>query len=136
MEWRMIQTVLMIDDLRTLSIQEETDLGVVTYARTSEAGLAVLHEWTSWLGFHRIILDHDLGGEDTIRPVIERFESTIGQAMENLGLDDRSEMDNFIANVKAHTNSMPVIEIVTSNPAGRIYLKAFAERYFQRIVGA
>ena len=53
--------ILVIDDLRTMYFPAE-------YARTSEEGLAMLEQ--QW---DEIWLDHDLGGDDTISPVVNRL---------------------------------------------------------------
>jgi len=55
--------ILVIDDLRTFNFE-------AVYARTSEEGLyAIGFPW-----FNEIWLDHDLGGDDTVMPVVLRLE--------------------------------------------------------------
>lgn len=67
--------IVVIDDLRRFNktaedqLNDETDL---YYARTSEEGikiLTMLHE--QGLYIHQLWLDHDLGGMDTIMPVVD-----------------------------------------------------------------
>ncbi|MFG1994179.1 cyclic-phosphate processing receiver domain-containing protein [Actinoplanes sp. NPDC048988] len=61
-------TSVLIDDLRSFA-----DGRPAMVARTSEAGVALLE---SLRGRHltELWLDHDLGGEDTIWPVVELLE--------------------------------------------------------------
>jgi hypothetical protein len=109
-----MRKVLMVDDLRTFSVEEETAFGSVAYARTSEAALhAVALDWDD------IHLDHDLGGDDTVRPVVLELER-IGyeRAICGKGLDHR----------------LPAIHIVSSNPVGRQYIRQALKRYYD-IVG-
>lgn len=63
---------LVIDDMRTFkpSVFDSYQPGSyeVTYARTSEEGLAILREDQDWDIIH---LDHDLGGVDTVKPCLD-----------------------------------------------------------------
>ncbi|BCY12024.1 cyclic-phosphate processing receiver domain-containing protein [Actinoplanes sp. L3-i22] len=61
-------TVLLIDDLRSF-----TDGRVASVARTSAAGVALLDRHRDGR-VDELWLDHDLGGEDTIWPVVEVLE--------------------------------------------------------------
>ena len=55
--------VLVVDDVRIFEFD-------ATYARTSEEGLALLESRQMW---NEIWLDHDLGGDDTTVPVVDRM---------------------------------------------------------------
>lgn len=58
--------ILGIDDLRPLS-------GATTVARTSSDGVQLLREYRDQF-IDELWLDHDLGGEDTIMPVVTLLE--------------------------------------------------------------
>ena len=64
----MIEPVLLIDDLRSFA-----DARPAEVARTSGAGVALLERWREH-PIAEIWLDHDLGGDDTIWPVVEVLE--------------------------------------------------------------
>lgn len=71
-----MKTVLVIDDER--SFADEVDDASVTYARTSRDGIDALQNVGA---LDELWLDHDLGGSDTISPVIgwlceQAFEGT------------------------------------------------------------
>lgn len=58
-------TVVVIDDLRTFTFD-------AIYARTSDAGLKLIDTYTD-AGIDELWLDHDLGGDDTIMPIIDEL---------------------------------------------------------------
>ncbi|WP_433203962.1 cyclic-phosphate processing receiver domain-containing protein [Dactylosporangium sp. CS-047395] len=60
--------VVLIDDLRSFVDGREADV-----ARTSTAGVALLHRYRD-RRIDELWLDHDLGGDDTIWPVVELLE--------------------------------------------------------------
>lgn len=61
---------IVIDDLRTFDMlqQAATRTRDVVYLRTSKAALAYLETST---GCDTLWLDHDLGGDDTVMPVVD-----------------------------------------------------------------
>lgn len=62
--------ILLIDDLRDFLPQSRPQEYIV--ARTCAAGLAVLHELDSQgTAITELWLDHDLGGDDNIMPVVD-----------------------------------------------------------------
>ena len=77
-----MKRVLVIDDKRSMKfLNEEADSGKIdlTYARTSDQGLSEIKKHHH---YDEVWFDHDLGGEDTIRPVI-----TLLEEMHNKGLE-------------------------------------------------
>ena len=62
------RTVVLVDDLRSF-----VDGRAAEVARTSAAGIAVLRRHQG-KRIDELWLDHDLGGEDTIWPVVEVLE--------------------------------------------------------------
>lgn len=58
---------LVIDDERYFTVKND-DLYHVDYARTSTEGLAMIHPH-----YDIIYLDHDLGGTDTISPIVNEL---------------------------------------------------------------
>lgn len=75
--------------------------------QTSEGAIQLLESLTRvgspWIPFEAISLDHDLGGEDTTRPVV------IWMIENNLWPDE--------------------VNVHTSNPVGREWLEGMIERY-------
>lgn len=69
------------------------------WAKTSAEAIGALHE-RDW---REISLDHDLGGEDTTRPVVRWM----------------AENDDW----------PPVVRVHTANPVGRRWLVGMADRY-------
>ncbi|MEU4688869.1 cyclic-phosphate processing receiver domain-containing protein [Actinoplanes sp. NPDC023714] len=62
------RTIVLVDDLRSF-----TDGRIALVARTSAAGVRVLEDLRD-RRVDELWLDHDLGGEDTIWPVVEVLE--------------------------------------------------------------
>lgn len=63
-----MSTIIVIDDERTFSFPAE-------YARDSESGLALLQDcFDKNIRVVELWLDHDLGGDDTIMPVVRWLE--------------------------------------------------------------
>lgn len=93
---------LVIDDERTFS---DTKVPDAVYARSSTEALRLLQGNTR---YDEIWLDHDLGGEDTIRPVVHALQ----------------EM--------AHFNMQPtdLVVIHTMNPVGRAYIRSALQRSY------
>lgn len=64
--------IIVIDDERTFATKFDP-----IYARSSNTGLAVISRaWTNYVvhygaAIEELWLDHDLGGQDTIRPVVD-----------------------------------------------------------------
>jgi hypothetical protein len=118
--------ILVVDDVRTLTIDEETEYGLVTYARTLEAVQEVPIFCVQrnsdksfkliYCFFNEIWLDHDLGDGETIRPFVN--------ALELLGCEFLSQKDVF-----------PTIRIISSNPVGRAYIRAALEKYYEVLDG-
>lgn len=109
--------ILIVDDLATITVDQETEYGAVTYARTSEAALTMLQDSFShdndsygWLSIDEIWLDHDLGGDDTIRPVVQWMEE--------------------YAHWNPCADMRPSIRIISHNPVGRAYIRAALEKYY------
>lgn len=94
---------LVIDDLRNFSFEAD-------YARDSQTGRGML-KIADRIGLHidELWLDHDLGGSDTIYPVVHWLEEKgFFETPANIGK----------------------IYIHTSNPVGRASMKAALERYY------
>lgn len=97
---------LVIDDLREFNFP-------VKYARTSKNGIHLLKLYAAkGQTIDELWLDHDLGGDDTIYPVIHFLEE------------------------KAHFEEpipIDVIYIHTSNPVGRQMMKTALDRYYPKV---
>jgi hypothetical protein len=109
--------IVVIDDLRTLKFNTNT----VVHCRTSEQGISFLkmiaRERASGIGIDALFLDHDLGGDDTIRPVVTWLEEAIYNATYPV-----------IAAIYAHT----------ANPVGADYItksRLLTSTYFVQRIG-
>ena len=98
-----VMEVLVVDDLRSFPFP-------ATYARTSVAGLELLERPGGW---DEVWLDHDLGGDDTTIPVLDRMcELAHG----------------------GHPVELRRVVVHTSNPPGRDVLRRSLERWGYRVV--
>lgn len=91
--------ILVIDDLRTFDFD-------ATYARTVSEGMALVSHPKGW---DEVWLDHDLGGKDTIRPVVVMLETRA--------------YFGYPANIG-------LIVICTDNPVGRKWMLQALEKYY------
>lgn len=98
---------LLIDDLRDFKEGAVPEGVELTIARTSAEALSAIRE--SRDGFTKVFFDHDLGGDDTTRPVALHLEE-----MAFLG------------------ETYPIDEVIihTSNSVGAQYLTASLERAY------
>lgn len=85
--YRDTQRILVIDDIR--------EFEGATHAKTATAGLRLLQE-QEW---DEVWLDHDLGGDETIRPVVAWMEEN-------------------------HPANEPIIHVISLNPVGANYIVA------------
>lgn len=102
-----MSTWLLIDDLRDFKV-DAVPAGVeVVIARTSAEGLQAIAERPQ--GFDKVFFDHDLGGEDTTRPVA-------------LELEERAYFGNAypIGEVVIHTSNSVGAQWLGSS-LGRVY---------------
>ena len=102
--------VLMIDDLRTFSVEEETEHEITTYVRSLSAAMSFDEEQISQ--YTDIYLDHDLGNNEDIRPFVRFLEE---------------EADT----IRKLTYPKITIHIITSNPVGREYIRAALSPHFK-----
>lgn len=66
--------IMVIDDERSLRDGENRN---VLYLRNSKNALLFLRHYTKNVAIDELYLDHDLGGEDTIRPVVDFLEEMV-----------------------------------------------------------
>lgn len=99
--------IIVIDDERTFDI----NLGAcIWYARTSNEGLAaVTRAWTNAAlrygeYVEALYLDHDLGGEDTIMPVVD-FLYVSGMKSGIMNPSDVLRPPDFIENIYVHSQN-------------------------------
>jgi hypothetical protein len=92
--------ILIIDDLKSFLWAEQNAYNHVTYARTLADGLALVQK----TNFEEIWLDHDLGGEDTIRPIVRWLE-------------------------EHPPSSTEIIRIISNNPVGQQYIFQALSRF-------
>src|SRR6185437_4986621 len=92
--------ILVVDDVKTFPFNKGDD---VTYARTLAEGLEQIE--SSW---GQIWLDHDLGGEDTIRPIVRRLAE--------MAYNGEPPTDNIC--------------ICSLNPVGVDYIRSSLERWY------
>lgn len=109
--------IVVIDDERSLSRQftASQNTEVVTLRSSSEALEFFRDNEKSHLEIERLYLDHDLGGDDTIMPVVD-----------------------YLAEQAYHGNDLGIemIHIHTMNPAGRRAMHIALGNYYDvRLVG-
>lgn len=68
-----MKTILVIDDDRRLK-GLEVDGNTVIHAKTSGEGMRLLNHYALMVDLDELWLDHDLGGDDTIREVVDTLE--------------------------------------------------------------
>lgn len=90
---------LVIDDVRIMTFD-------CTYARTSKEAISVLESDWTW---DEVWFDHDLGGDDTVIPVVSWLEEVI---------------------YYGHKPAFGKVVIHTSNPPGRALLDAVLSRHY------
>jgi hypothetical protein len=98
--------VVLIDDLRSFVDNRDAEV-----ARTSAAGVALLHRYRDER-VDELWLDHDLGEDDTIWPVIETLE--------------RSAFEE-------HPFNIGIIQIHSANPAGAGKMLQALQRWGYRV---
>jgi hypothetical protein len=97
--------ILVVDDLKTFPFPDDVE---VVYARTLDDGFNFLCDFPEQ-DWDELWLDHDLGGEDTIRPLA-------------LMLAD--------AAFNEHPWSIGKIVICSMNPVGRDWIESTLDRYY------
>jgi hypothetical protein len=100
-------TIVVIDDERTF------DAGVDHYARTSDEGLVLIAKlYTEWCKAYgdciELWLDHDLGGDDTIMPIVE-FISMMAVATEH---SPSVKFTDFVQSINVHSQNPPASEAI------------------------
>ena len=103
--------VLVIDDLRVFDFRKLTpqfdDSWRIEYARNSEEAIEALESRSKW---DMVMWDHDLGGDDTVMPVVTWLEESL---------------------FNGYKPQFDLCVIHTSNPAGRRVLDAVLSRHYR-----
>lgn len=103
----MRSSIFVIDDERTFDFE-------AVYARTSDQAFAVLRTYIEeQLPIKQLWLDHDLGGDDTVRGIVSWLEE--------LGFNGEPA-------------PIETILIHTANPVARGWMRAALERYYKTFV--
>jgi hypothetical protein len=104
--------ILVIDDERTFAQTRSGDFTIAEYARTSNEGLAMLArvftEYACRFGesVHELWLDHDLGGDDTIIPVVD-FLYVMGKPSTAI-----VRMPDVIQNIYIHSQNPTAADVI------------------------
>jgi hypothetical protein len=103
--------IIVIDDERTFALEQPELPGYVEvkYARTSNEGIAtIVNAWTDYAlrrgNMVDLYLDHDLGGDDTIMPVVD-FLYVMGKAHSWEQNQAPCDVEFFIRNIFIHSQN-------------------------------
>lgn len=115
----MNKRVLLIDDERSFGGEGN---GVTMIARTYNEGISALMDAQGW---DELLLDHDLGMGSYVLTSDEEFERTGRNFIEYTGYD-------IMCFLEEHPEYLPKkINIVSSNPVGRIRMQQVINRLYK-----